>query len=196
MSMFYIHLQSTTMEPCSLQRDSYAAAKGTWLCGGCCSPRPGEYAIDAYIQERQPVGPMSFVNGCSLPMVNRAFLMRFGRARVERDLLLGQVFGPDGGEIRQWITFRGRQELIVRGTEHVQHRICEECGRNLYFAMGKRYLYPKPRADINLFESNLFGLIVPEWLAVECDMVSPSGVTAERLEVLREPLDGLAGLTF
>jgi len=184
------------MEPCSLQRDSYAAAKGTWLCSGCCSPRPGEYAIDAYIQDRAPAGPLNLVNGCGLPMANRAFLMRFGEARVEQDLLVGKVFGPDGKEMREWVTFRGRHGLFVRGTEHVQQRRCEVCGRNLYFAMGRRYLYPEPRPEIRLFESNLFGLVLPEWLAMECEMMEPSGVTVDRLQVLDEPPDGLPALAF
>jgi len=191
MSEFYIHFKSKTMNPCTLQKDAYKVAQKTWLCGGCCSPRPGAYAIDVQIQERKPEGPLNFLGGCSLSMAEVSFLMRFGCERVDRDLFLGRVFGPDGEEIVEWVTFRARYGLIIRGTKHAGYRRCERCGRGLYFAMGKQYLCSQPRKDVELFEGGISSLIVPGWLAVECDMINAVGVTVDRLEVVEHPLDGL-----
>lgn len=191
MSKKYYHYQSKTMRPCSMGDKEYLAATQSWLCLECCSPKYGTHSIDVRIKDIAPEGPLNFINGCGLPVAKRSFLYRFGQERVSRDLYTGRVFGPSGQEVPDWITFRGKHELIVRGSERAQFRKCNGCGRILYFAMGQRYLFPEPPDDIVLYESNLFGLIVPEWLAVQCDMTKPAGVRSDRLMLAEGPRDGI-----
>lgn len=193
---YYLHLQSKTMNPCSLEKRAYAEATGTWLCSGCARPKPGVDRVDAHIQDDEPEGPLNFVNGCGLPLARVSFLLTLGEERVKRDLNLGQVFGPNRSQMPDWATFRGRQRLIVRGSKHVSHRVCPDCGRDVYFAMGTRYLYPAPPRDVEIFESDLFGLILPESVATDLDIGEIRGVTRERLKVLQEPRDSLPALSF
>jgi len=195
-SVYYIHFKSKTMNPCFLTDDAYREATSTWLCRGCVRPKHDTQRIDAHIQDREPEGPLNLVSGCGLPLAQKSFLFAFGQERIQRDLYLGQVFGPDGSRLDDWVTFRGKQRLIVRGTKNVSHRVCADCGRDVYFAMGTRYLYPAPPSDVELFESDLFGLIVLESVVSELEIPRHARVVRERLRVLKEPKDGLPPLSF
>lgn len=190
----YIHYSSKTMDPCSLGRGAYEEAKATWLCTGCCSPKPSVKRVDVHIQEERPDGPLNIVNGCGVALARRSFLMRFGEERVAKHLGLGEVYRASGSIIPDWVTFIGRHMLFVRGSRNATSTICSECGQGLYFAMGRRYLCPQPADDVELFESHLWGLIVPEGIAEAIGIGEPESVWVERLEVLSAPLDGLPAL--
>lgn len=190
----YIHFQPKTMNPCSLQKWAYAEATSTWLCTGCSYPKPGMNHVDVFVQEDEPEGVLNGVSACGVPLARLSFLLAFGEERVERDLILGQVFGPNRSRLTDWVTFRGKRRLIVRGSRHVSHRVCPDCGRNVYFAMGSRYLYPAPPTGVEIFESDLFGLILPQSAVTGLDVGEIRGVTCERLNVLQEPRDHLPPL--
>ncbi len=158
------------------------------------------------------------VYGFGVPLARLAFLLRLGEERVRRNLYLGEVFGPDGSCWEDWVTFRGKRRLIVRGsTEHAGNRVCPECGRNCYFGMPPNYLYPEPRSDVEIFESSGFGLVIPDSVATEAgigrkvrrvqgveEVEWPGAeiggkrkrVLVELLRVLPEPKDGLPPLSF
>lgn len=188
----FYHLQSSTMAPCSIDKDAYAQARKTWLCEGCCTPKPEQREIDCRIQETRPTDePLNFVNGCGVPLVCKRFLSELGDDVAMRDLYLGCLYGPDGQPIEDWLTFRGRRRIIVRGSRNVSYRKCSECGRSVYFAMGKRYLYPEPPHDVSIFESDLFGLVLPESVFGRVRFHKWENVTIDRLEVLDFPQDSL-----
>lgn len=195
-SDYYIHLQSKTMNPCFLTKEAYIDATNTWLCTGCIRPKPEVTSLDVRIQDIAPEGPLNFVNGCGLPLVHMSVLSALGEERIKRDLYLGRVFGPDASRLGDWATFRGKRRVIIRGSEHVSHRVCSDCGRDVYFAMGTRYLYPLPPRDAEIFESHLFGLVLSESVAATTGMAQLGKVTRERLKVLCQPHDGLPPLSF
>ena len=216
-SHHYIHIQSLTMNAANLTKAAYAEAKNTWLCTGCAYPKPGVERVDVHIENRSLQGPLNLVFGCGLPLARRSFLFRLGEERVKRDLYLGDVFNADGVRLDDWVTFRGKRRLIVRGTKDAGYRVCSECGRNVYFAMHPRYLYPQPPTDVELFESTLAGLVFPEIVGVEVGIGGkphrirgaevlpwPSAdvegrrrrLLVERLQVLTKPKDGLPPLYF
>lgn len=195
-SDYCIHLQSKTMNPCFLTKEAYIEATNTWLCTGCIRPKPEVTSVDARIEESAPEGPLNFVSGCGLPLVRMSVLSALGEERIKRDLYLGCVFGPDGSRLDDWATFRGKRRVIIRGSKHVSHRVCPDCGRDVYFAMGTRYLYPLPPIDVEIFESDLCGFVLPESVAAVTGMAQLAKVTRERLKVLCQPHDGLPPLSF
>jgi len=195
MSMYYFHYSSRTMDSCSPDKPAYAEARATWLCHGCCRPYPETQRIDTRIEDDEIDGPLNMLNGCGVALAYKPFLMRFGEERVRQNLNVGRVYDPNGRLLSDWVTFIGKHVLIVRGNEHAKHRVCSNCGRNLYFAMGRKYLFPQPPQGIDLFESDLWGLIVPESVAETLDISESNGIWIEKLPVLDEPLDGLPPLT-
>jgi len=194
---YYIHISPTTMNPCNITDEAYAEATQTWLCTGCVHPKPNVERVDVRIKNRLLQGPLNFVFGCGLAVARMSFLARFREERVKQNLSLGEVFGPNGSRMEDWVTFRGKHGLIVRGTKHAGNRVCSECGRNIYFAMRPHYLYPQPPASVEMFESSLCGLIVPEAIAAEVGIGRKiKHVLVERLRVSGEPKDGLPALPF
>jgi hypothetical protein len=152
-------------------------------------------SVDATIQEPVPADPpLNFINGCSLGVVRRDFLEELGMDIVHNYLFIGDLFGPDGHSIENWLTFRGKLRLIIRGTKNVSYRQCSECGRVVYFAMGKRYLYPAPPEHVELFESHLNGLILHENLFSRLNLARWPKVTVDALSVLSKPKDSLGTL--
>lgn len=196
MERLFHHLYSDTMHPLDLTDEEYELATRTWLCPGCKQPKPGVREVDVRIENRNiDVSPLNGVMGCWIPVARRDFLFSFGEDLVKRDLFLGRVFGPDQKQMEELVTFRGKCSLIVRGHKHVSHRVCDECGRQVYFAMiGGRYLFPEPPTDIAIFESDLLGLIVPDDLFRRVDLRRWRKITHEELPVAEWPLDGLQDL--
>lgn len=191
----FYHFHSTGTDPCSMAKDAYERARATWLCVGCTAPKPGTKAVDVHIQEKMPAEPsLTFVNGCGVPIANREFLMSLGIDLVQQDLYLGKVFGPTGDVFTNLVTFRGRRQIIVRGSKNVSYRQCDVCGRSVYFAMGNRYLYPQPAADVSIFESDLFGLVVASEAMERIKINQWRKLGVEELKVTEKPQDGLSKL--
>jgi hypothetical protein len=183
------------MSPCTLQKSAYAEAIKTWLCASCGAPKPSIGAIDVQIQESRPTGePLTFVNGCSVVVGRRDFVVAVGRNYVLTDLMLGKVINASGEVVPDWVTVRGRRRLIVRGSKNVSYRRCESCGRHVYFAMGDRYLFPAPKRGVTIYESDLYGLVIPTDAinGVSLDRWPQLGI--EKLQVLPSSKDSLGEL--
>jgi hypothetical protein len=127
-------------------------------------------------------------------MARRELIDAFAPERVQADLILGRVFGPSGKMMMDWVTVRGRQRLIIRGSTNVSYRRCDLCRRHVYFAMGKRYLFPAPDADFLISESDLYGLVVDPTVPLDLDLGRWSSLGRELLKVLPKPMDSLGEL--
>lgn len=183
------------MRPCTMSVASAAAARRDWLCSGCNHPRPDVGPVDVTVQDPGPEDPpINFVFGFGIPVVEKAFIESFEVGPIANDLILGKVFREDGAALSDWLTVRGRQSLIVRGTTNVSHRTCSECGRNVYFAMGPRYLFPSPPSQHEIFVSDLSGLIVSEGLLRKLALNKWPKLMVDELPVLDSPRDGIEDL--
>lgn len=179
-----------------LVEESYQEAVGRWLCPGCKEPKPGIVEVDVTIENppNQNV-PLTAAINCGVPIARKDFLFSFGEDLVRRDLFLGRVYNPDGKEATELVTFRGKYRVLVRGQKHVSHRICLECGRTRCSSMiGGRYVYPKPPEGVSLFESQLWGLVMPDEVFRRIDLRQWQEVTHEVLHVPEFPPDGLLDL--
>jgi hypothetical protein len=187
----YFHIQPATMEPCTLSQASPGGEQADWYCGSCLIPKPRFMRIDARIEEAIPSDPpLSFVDG-GPGIIEDSLLCQLDTVVVARDLFLGRLFDSRGIQISGWHTFRGRHRLIVRGDKHVAYRKCSECGRSIYFAMGKRYLFPAPPDNADIFESDIYGLILREPMFAKLDMSGFMNVSLDVLQVPDEPRDSL-----
>jgi hypothetical protein len=115
---------------------------------------------------------------------------------VNRDLYLGRVYNRHGRECVDWRTVHGRRKVIIRGSKEAHFRTCGECGRNIYFATGKRYLSPRPPDDATIFGSDLSGLVVPLSSAERIRAKRWRKVSIETLPVLEVPSDGFGLLPY
>jgi len=118
----FFHLHSTTMNPCCDTKDSYAEAQRTWLCPGCGYPKPGVKAVDVWLQDRSPRDkPLNFVYGSGVGLIHKELLDLIGAEIVQRDLYIGRIIGDRGNEVKDWVTFRGRRGVFVRGSKKCFH---------------------------------------------------------------------------
>ena len=158
----FVHVFPGAGPPCSMEREAFAHAQETWLCGACLRPRPGVKDVDVVVeQSRIGPAPLTSVLGCGVPVARLDFLQALvGPAAVRRDLLLGRVFAVGGRRLDGWVTWRGRRRVIVRGSRQESCRPCAVCGMPCYFALGERRLSPAPPDDADVFESDHMGLVV------------------------------------
>lgn len=184
------------MDGCDLTKEADAEARRSWLCTGCNSPKPGVGAIDVRLSSLPGREPLNAAVGWGVPIASKAFLDAIGKELVQRDLYLGRVYGPDGNELAEWATFRGKYRLIVRGSKNVSYRRCSECGRDVYFAMGKKYLYPSPPRSVGLFESDMCGLILTEGVFSRVGNKKWLGIYTDKLSVADVPNDSLDELVY
>jgi hypothetical protein len=192
------HLQSATMHPCFATKQSHAEALQGWLCSGCLDPKPGVHAVDVCLQDRVPRDkPMNLVHGWGVGLIHRELLDLLGDDIVEQDLYIGRIVGARGNVVTDWVTFRGRRGVIVRGSsDDAACRVCDQCGRNIYYAGGKRYLYPAPPCDATIFESHLSGLVVPPKVYERVATKKWRRLGIDKLPVLDQPTDGLGVIPF
>ena len=116
----FYHLQSNTSTPCHLTSEADAISLETWLCPGCLSPKPGITSVKVRIQAKPRKKPLNFVFDAGVPIASKKLLTALEPLFFERDLYLGEVCGPKGQFLEDWTTFRGRQRLIIRGTEYAK----------------------------------------------------------------------------
>lgn len=183
------------MNPCSLTKECYEKATKSWLCIGCASPKNISGPINIVIQEDMPENtPLNFVSGSGLGIAKIDFLFLFGKNTILNHLYTGSIFNLKGLKLPNFVTFYGKYSIIVKGTKNVTYRKCELCGRILYFAMGKKYLYPAPESNILIFDSGNGGLVIKEDLIKNIAKDQYSKLTISRLNVCKKPIQGIADI--
>jgi hypothetical protein len=197
----YVHLHPTGIDGSDgAKSDEELVAEG-WWCHACRSPKPETGAIDFQIIQKKPVNsPICSAAYFGVRFARRDFLALLGEENVATDLLLGTLMGPAGEVIEDWVTVRARHNLIVRGGlsvgfEHfVGSRLCEVCGNRIYSAYAPNYLYPAPDPTVQIFQSQLGGLVVPYDLFAPLGLKRKRGFGIETLKILDKPRDKLGEL--
>lgn len=190
----FVHVYSGGLDGCTLSRDLPLRAPVNWLCPGCGYAKPGVAPIDVCVQEARMPLRRVMESVLLLGLVHRSFLAELDENVVARDLILGKVFLESGRCVDDWHTFRCRHRIIVRGSKHAGARVCDECHQVLYSATGRRYLYPEPPADADIFESQLAGLVFRSHLLEHIDLKKYRKLIVDRLPILDPPPDGLGVL--
>jgi hypothetical protein len=187
---FLYELGSSTMDPCSITHAAYDAARATWLCSGCATPKPGIGAIDVHLQQPPKNIAMNSVYGVSIGIIRRDFLNNFPEEAVAKDLFLGNVFDAQGREVPGFATFRGHIRLVIRGDARSSYRRCDVCGRHVYSPMGKYYILSGAPGDAVIYESQIQGLIVREDIAERVKQKQWKELGVRKLPVVETAQDG------
>lgn len=190
------HVYSASPSGCTVEPQELARLEKFAICSSCHGPRGYHNPIHVRIEQKKGVHkPLDTAVNRFPGLILRSLLETFDRSAVEQDLYLGNVFGPDNELLEQWATYHGRRRLIVRGTQDVACRVCEVCQQTLYYASGKRHLFPTPPEDTQIFESDLAGLIFREDAFRKLDFRAwRRKVYIDELPIADESLDGLGEL--
>jgi hypothetical protein len=189
----YYHVRPTGVNNVLSQDvDDFQSALGVVLCVGCGAPLNPSGPSNVKIQgSRVRSRMMSFIWGSGLIVASQRFLELIPEKILETELLLGTVIDGFGDRLDGWSTVKARTRVMIRGKRSAQTRVCSLCGRRLYYAAGKHYLYPAPAIGRGVFESNKAGLVFPESVFMKMAIVPGNGFGIERLSVLDSPRDGL-----
>ncbi len=190
----YYQLASTTMDPCTMTKSFRTEARRTWLCERCGHPLE-RHSFDLSIQEDRPDNtPLNMAYGCRVGIARKEFLFAFGEDIVLQDLYLGNLYGPDGCLLKDWVTFVGHHQIIVRGSKDAAYRRCSQCGKNIYFAMDDLYLYPQPARSVSMFDAGSGCLVVTDKLIGRVKLNKWQKLECKKLPVLNTPKDGFVEL--
>jgi len=169
----------------------------SWRCRNCRFPLDDTKQIDIKIEEEAPKylakqRPLTFSAFFLQQLVWEPFIRAIPASILDRDMYFGDVIGPDGKRIEDWLTCRCRYELFRRGTKDVMlPTICKDCGYVRYWAGGKWHLYPTPPEDVDIFLCS-GGLLFRESIYQYLDMEQwRKKVYVTKLTVANKPLDGL-----
>ena len=166
------------------------------VCLGCNWIRSKGSPLDITIQGRPASNTLlTFVDGTGIPLIHDNCLSLLPSKFRGSCWHLGQVFSEDGGVVKGWHTITSLGQYIIRGSRDVALRVCHECGRNCYFALGDRYLslpaLPPGMAGL----SDLYGLVFDSERPADA-VAKVRGVQVEVLRFLSQPVDGHAELPF
>lgn len=181
------------VDPVSMDNTDYNAARTTWLCPECAFPRPEARSVHFAIQELGPPNnsAINFVTGAGVGIAKGSLLAALGEELVSKFLFRGRLLSMDRKEIQGWNTFIGAFRIVVRGSENVAHRRCPSCGRDVYFATGRKYLFPAPTAGVAIFDAGRGGIVVVEEIANAIPGDLKRELRIDWLDVRDTPLDGL-----
>jgi hypothetical protein len=188
--IIFYELRPINIDPCSITKEAYNAARRTWLCTGCASPKPGIGAIDVTLQAPPQVVPLNFVFGVSVGIIQRDFLARLGIDPGSERLALGKVFDRHQQVLDNFLTFHGAIRPIIRGDTRSRYRRCDVCGRRIYSPMGKQYLLGEKLLPGQIYESNLNDLIVRGELLDRIKHVKSLDLAVLELPIFDSPEDG------
>lgn len=134
---------------------------------------------------------MNTIWGAGIGVAQWEFLAAFGEDRIKKNFWLGRLFTEELGEMKGWVTFRGKQVLIVRGKSNVKYRYCDDYGNFLYYAAGSRYLFPAPSSHIDIFGSHLGGLVITSKVFEGLTLFRWSKLNIQKRPVTSKAYDGI-----
>ncbi|WP_147450683.1 hypothetical protein [Rhodophyticola porphyridii] len=170
-----------------------------WMCRTCRLPRPDVTSIDFQIDSRSPELPyMDADIYMEVAFARRDFLERMGQDVIREYLYLGELRNCDGDLLEDWVTFRGKNRILLRGRKRVHkgktvtgYRCCDTCGAIMYHGEAPHYLCPAPPAGVRILEGGAGTLVVTRDLFEKLSPKKSRDLDFYQLPVLEEPLDDL-----
>ncbi len=158
----YYELTSLSKTPGYPVKDWYEEAKRTWLCSGCSNPKPSIDALDAYLAYPPDDVPLNIISGVGIGYAQLRFVQHIKMNMLTDQFSFGKVFDPEGSEIPEYITFRSRNLLFIRGDSRSSFRQCGVCNRQLYHPIGKRHILSNDLIGSSIYESQIHQMVVDE----------------------------------
>lgn len=191
MIMDFYQLSSKSPNPETPDKAWFEEAKRTILCKGCSSARVTGQPVDVVLQTKPDRSALNFVHGVHIHIAAVSLLETLFPEGPEKVLSLGKVYGPDRTMAAEFRTILKQDRILVRGNERSTFRVCPECHRIWYSAIGKRYILKRDVGDPAVFESQSGNLVVAEPIAERVMGGKWRNLVIQKLEVRGEPLDGL-----
>jgi hypothetical protein len=190
--MDFFQLSSKSPNPETPDKGWFAEAKQTLLCKGCSSPRVTGRPIDVVVETMPDRSALNFVHGVCIQIATTALVQGLFPEGPHESLLLGKVFGPDRKEAVGFVTLMNRERILVRGNERSTFRVCPDCQRVWYSAIGRRYILKRDVGSATVHESQFGDLVVSEDVAKRVIGGNWRNLVIRKLELLDEPVDGLS----
>jgi hypothetical protein len=188
----FFQVSSVSPNPQTPDKEWYEEAKRTILCKSCSSARPLGRAIDVVLQSTPDRSALNFIHGIHVHFASVDLLKAMFPEGYENALSTGAVFGPGRKRLSDVFTIMNKDTILVRGDARSSFRICQECRRTWYSAIGKRYLLRKDiEGGASVFESQSGNLVVSEAIARRLDNKTAwRNLKIQQLDLLDEPTDG------
>ncbi len=189
--MDFYQLSSKSPNPETPDKAWYAEAQRTFLCKGCSSARVTGQPLDVVLQTKPDRSALNFVHGVCVVIATKALLQALFPEGPQESLRLGKVFGPDRKAVASFVTIMNRERILVRGNERSTFRVCPDCQRVWYSAIGKRYILKRDIGNANVYEPQYGGLVVSEEIAQRVIGGKWRNLVIRKLELRDEAIDGL-----
>lgn len=179
------------------ERSWYSELHRQRFCTQCGEQRP-EFAgqpIDIFTAFKPPNMPLISMGKLPARIAKHTFLDMFKDA-AEEYLVQGNVFGPDGDEDHDFVSYTAPYALPIRGGAESIRKTCGTCGRFGYYPMPFDYRYryilstslPPGRS---LYMSELCELVLRGDLLTRIDLKTRKQFRIRRLPVKDKAEDGI-----
>ncbi len=189
--MNFYQLSSNSKNPETPDETWFEESKRRLCCERCSSARVTGQPIDVVLQTKPDRSALNFVHGVHIHISEKSFLNTLFPEGPEKVLGLGKVFGPTREVASGFVTIMSRDRILVRGDERSTFRICPQCHRIWYSAIGKRYILKADIRDAFVFESQSGNLVVAEPIARRVIGGKWKNLVIQKLGLRDAPIDGL-----
>jgi hypothetical protein len=179
------------MSPWDLTNDCINTAKKLWLCSECGFPKHDVRRVDAVVTGVPDQSTISFLSGCGVGIAATKFLSELGGANLCSYFHVGEVRDRRGVILKEWATFIGIHKIVVRGTDNATYRKCSLCGNSIYFATGRKYLFPAPNPKVNVFDARWGSLVITESLFRRVNFSHAKNLDLSDLRIANSAIDGI-----
>ena len=166
-----------------------------YKCPGCnyIDPVLREKGVDVYVRKRPDIAAVNAVLPPGINIARRDFFELFAD-EVAKYLKLGRVLLADGTVVDDFVTFVGKKQLAIRGSEgsSTWQSLCQCCGHYRY---APRYPWYVLRGSFFLqpiyATARKCGLVVTEELRKRIEKGRWKGIYICPLPIVDEPRDGI-----
>jgi hypothetical protein len=132
---------------------------------------------------------VNFIPQTGLLVVSEDFVEGLGDDVLSKYIDLGRLIGPGNEIIDSYYSFRGKHSILIRGNKLSSHRVCAECGRQLYHPKGKMYLIRPEIGDSPIYHAQV-GLVVEDTLYEKIRQIKPRKLGAGKIAIKQKASDG------
>ena len=136
-----------------VSKEWLSSARGTLWCEGCSRLRETAVGLNVRLQTPPVCCAMLPLFGTRVGYASTGFVEFLGDALFRSIAIIGDLCDSEGHRYDQYVTYFGRNPVIMRGNRMSERGVCQCCGEPYYISAGTPYLLASDARDARMLIS-------------------------------------------
>lgn len=160
-------------------------------CPKCFNLYPNPSIPQIKLKHRAMKTSLNFINLITgLYTISEDFYKAVGKENITENFDTKPLLSCKGDVLEFPFVIKGKKQIIIRGDEKSQFRICSKCGNYLYFPCGKWYLVKNEIENIKICQAQI-GLVVCQEIYERLKITKQIKLGILKLPLVDKPIDNI-----